>query len=87
MSVREKFKEELQRLERLKAIIPVHEPTEWVSQIVVAVKRSGELRVCIDPRPLNTVLKRERYQIHVIDDLLPDLTDARVFTKVDHDHV
>ena len=83
VSVREKFKEELQRLERLKVITPVDEPTEWVSQIVVAVKKSGELRVCIDPRPLNTVLKRERYQIPVIDDLLPDLTDARVFTKVD----
>ena len=83
VSVREKFKEQLQRLERLKAITPVHEPTEWVSQIVVAVKKSGELRVCIDQRPLNTVLKRERYQIPVIDDLLPDLTDARVFTKVD----
>ena len=83
VSVREKFKEQLQRLERLKVITPVDEPTEWVSQIVVAVKKSGELRVCIDPRPLNTVLKRERYQIPVIDDLLPDLTDARVFTKVD----
>ena len=44
---------------------------------------SGELRVCIDPRPLNTVLKRESYQIPIIDDLLPDMTDARVFTKVD----
>ena len=83
VSVREKFKEELQRLECLKVITPVDEPTEWVSQIVVAVKKSGELRVCIDPRPLNTVLKRERYQIPVIDDLLPDLTDARVLTKVD----
>ena len=83
VSVREKFKEELQRLERLKVITPVDEPTDWVSQIVVAVKKSGELRICIDPRPLNTVLKRERYQIPVIDDLLPDLTDARVFTKVD----
>ena len=83
VSVREKFKEELQRLERLKVITPVDELTEWVSQIVVAVKKSGELRVCIDPRPLNTILKRERYKIPVIDDLLPDLTDARVFTKVD----
>ena len=54
VSVREKFKEELQRLERLKVITPFDEPTEWVSQIVVAVKKSGELRVCIDPRPLNT---------------------------------
>ena len=83
MSVREKFKELLQRLERLKVITPVDELTEWVIQIVVAVKKSGELRVCIDPRPLNIVLKRERYQIPVIDNLLPNLTDARVFTKVD----
>ena len=70
VSVREKFKEELHWLERL-------------NQIVVAVKKSSKLRVCIDPRPLNSVLKRERCQIPVIDDLLPNLTDARVFTKVD----
>ena len=70
-------------MECLKVITPVDEPTKWVSQIVVAVKKSSELRVCIDLRSLNTVLKRESYQIPVIDDLLPDLTDARVFTKVD----
>ena len=54
VSIRKKFKEELQRLERLKVITPVDEPTEWVSQIVVAVKKPGELRVCIDPRPLKS---------------------------------
>ena len=76
VSVREKFKEELKRLEDLKVITPVDEPTEWVSQIVVAMKKSGELRICIDPKPLNAALKRERYQ-------MPDLTDAHVFTKVE----
>ena len=45
-------------MECLKVITPVDELTEWVSQIIVAVKKSGELRVCIDLRPLNTVLKR-----------------------------
>ncbi|KAL9964255.1 hypothetical protein ACROYT_G027871 [Oculina patagonica] len=54
-----------------------------VSQIVVAVKKSVELRDCIDPKPLNAALKREHYQIPVIDDSLPDLTDARVFTTAD----
>ena len=83
VSIREKLKEELKRLESIKVIAPVDQPTEWVSQIVVAVKKSGELRVCIDPKPLNSALKREHYQIPVVDDLLPDLTDARVFTKVD----
>ena len=83
VSIREKFTEELKRLESIKVIAPVDQPPEWVSQIVVAVKKSGELHVCIDPKPLNSGLKREHYQIPVVDDLLPDLIDARVFTKVD----
>ena len=83
MSVRDQFKVELQRLERLGVITPVEELTEWVSQIVVAMKKSGALRVCINRTPLNETLKRERYQIPVIDDLLPDLSEACVFSKVD----
>ena len=81
--MREKFENELKRLEELKIITHVDEPTEWVSQFVVAMKKSGSLRICIDPKPLNAALKRERYQIPVIDDLLLDVTDACVFTKVD----
>ena len=68
----------------LKVIAPLDQPTEWVGQFVVAVKTSGDFRVCIDPKPLNAALKRERYQIPVIDDvLLPDLAEVRVFKKVD----
>ena len=37
------------------------------------MKKSGSLRICINPKPLNAALKREYYQIPVIDDLLPDL--------------
>jgi len=56
----------------------------WISsQFVVAAKKSGDLSVCIDPKPLNAALKRERYQIPVIDDVLPDLGDAQVFSKID----
>ena len=83
VSVKEKFQAELKRLQDLNVIAPVDQPTEWVSQFVVAVKRSGDLRVCIYPKPLNAALKRERYQIPVIDGVLPDLAEARVFTKVD----
>ena len=49
----------------------------------IDIKKSSDLRVYIDPKPLNAVLKRERYQIPVVDDVLPDLAEARVFTKVD----
>ena len=49
----------------------------------MAVKKSGALRICIDPRPLNTALKRERYQLPVLEDILPELSKARVFFTVD----
>ena len=63
VSIKEKFKAELQWLQDLEVIATVDEPTEWASQFIVAVKKSGDLRVCIDPKELNAALKRERYQI------------------------
>ena len=51
---------------------------------MVTTKKSGALRVCVDPRPLNIkALKRETYQMHLLDEILPDLSLAKVFTTVD----
>lgn len=35
------------------------------------------------PKQLNKALKRERYPIPLIEDVLPSLSKARIFTKVD----
>jgi hypothetical protein len=59
-ALKEQFKEELDRLETLGVIARVDKPTPWVSSVVVTMKKSGALRVCIDPKPLNAALKRER---------------------------
>ncbi len=64
-------------------ITAVQKPTQWVSQLVVAEKKNGSLKICIDPRPLNKALKREHYQLPVIEDILPHLADARVFSKLE----
>ena len=82
-ALKEKFKEELDRLEELGVIAKVDKPTPWVSSVVVATKKSGALRVCIDPKELNTALKRERYQLPVLDDILPELSQAKVYSTVD----
>jgi hypothetical protein len=82
-ALKEQFKEELDRLETLGVIARVDKPTPWVSSVVVATKKSGELRVCIDPKQLNAVVKRERYHLPVMDDLLPELAEAKVFSTVD----
>ena len=83
MALKEQFKEELDRLETLGVIARVDKPTPWVSSVVVATKKSGALRVSIDPKPLNAALKRERYHLPVLDDLLPELAEAKVFSTVD----
>ena len=82
-ALREKFKGELNRLESFVVIAKVDEPTPWVSSVVVTTKKSGSLRVCIDPKPLNAALKRERYPLPVLDDLLPELAEAKIFSTVD----
>ena len=45
VSVKEKVKAELKRLQDVEVIAPVDQPTEWVSQFVAVVKTSGDLRV------------------------------------------
>ena len=47
-------------------LVPVTEPTAWVSQMAVVHKPSGNLRTCIDPQPLNAALRREHYKLILI---------------------
>ena len=83
IALKPKAKAALDYLERKNIIIKQDSPTDWVSQMAVSVKRSGELRICIDPQALNQALKREHYQLPVIEDILPDLNKVRIFSKLD----
>lgn len=40
----------------------VEEPTEWVNSMVCVNKRTGDLRLCMDPKDLNANIKREHSQ-------------------------
>lgn len=68
---------------KLGVLAQVEEPTPWVSSLAVATKKSGALRICIDPKHLNAALKREAYQLPILDDMLPELAQAKVFSTVD----
>jgi len=58
----------------------VDTPTNWISALVVTTKKNGKVRLCIDPKPLNEALHRNHYPLPTIDDVLPLLSKARVFT-------
>lgn len=85
IAVKGKVKEELARLENAGVLNKVEEPTDWVSSVVVTAKSNGRVRICIDPtcKQLNQALRRSHYPLPVIEDVLPDLAKARVFSKAD----
>ena len=86
VELKESVKTELDRLVSTGVLAKVETPTDWVSQVAVVTKGNGSLRICIDPRALNNALKREHYQLPVLEDVLPDLSKARIFSKVDLRH-
>ena len=45
---RAKLSEELDRLLKLDIIEPVEGPTPWINPVVVVLKSSGEIRLCLD---------------------------------------
>ena len=50
---------------------------------LVTTKTNGKVRLCIDPKPLNKALHRNQYPLPTIDDVVPVLSKAHVFTVLD----
>ena len=84
IALQEEVRQQVNELVERGVLVRVGEPTAWVSQMTVTRKESdGSLRICIDPQPLNAVLMCEHFKMPALDDVLPSLHNARVFTKLD----
>ena len=83
IALQPRLKAELQRMEDLKIIKPVTEPTEWVSSMAIAYKPNGNLRICLDPRNLNKAIKRHHHKMPSTDEILSRMSGAKYFTKMD----
>ena len=83
VSVRQKLKTELLRIEKLDVITPVGEPTPLVSQRLITLKKTGAMRVFIDPRELNKALLHEHYILPILNEALHEIRQSRVFSLAD----
>ena len=67
-------------MEALGVITKVTEPTSWCAGIVVVPKRSGDIRICVDLKPLNECVLWETFSIPQVDETL---AGASLFSKLD----
>ena len=77
----DEIKRQIQELIKKGHIRPSASPCG--SPIVLARKKDGTWRLCIDYRALNKITVKNRYPIPRIDDLLDQLRGAKFFTKID----
>ena len=64
-------------------ITKVSEPTDWVSSLVYSRRSSGKIRICLDPKDLNTAIKRPHYPTPTLDETTHKLSGATIFSKLD----
>ena len=84
LAIQDRLEAELIRLEGLGVLKRVTTPTKWVSGMVVEEKKdSQKIWLCIDPKPLNRALKRNLYPLPTLEDVLPKLAKAKVFSVCD----
>ncbi|PFX14143.1 Uncharacterized protein K02A2.6 [Stylophora pistillata] len=50
-----------------------HNPTEWVSPLVVFPKTDSDIRICVDLHRANSAIERERHLIPTIEEVFYDL--------------
>ena len=83
IAIKEQLQKELQRMEEMGVIAKEEQPTDWISSLVTVKKANGKIRECIDSRPLNKALIRSQYLMSTLEDLLPELAEARIFSVLD----
>jgi len=79
------LKAHIEELEKIKVLKKVTQLTDWISSEVV-MRKGDKLRLCIDPKDLNKALKHSHYPMPTIEEILPELSTAKVFSVADARH-
>ena len=82
VGIRETVRRELEELQ-IKGVIEPVEASEFVSRMVVAAKKDGRARICVDLRQVNGNIVVDAFPLSHVEDLFLELKGARYFSKLD----
>lgn len=69
--------------EMLSLDVVEHCESPWSSPVLVVGKKDGKPRFCLDSRKLNSVTKKDAYNLPYVSEILDNLRDARYLSSVD----
>ncbi|KAJ8339345.1 hypothetical protein SKAU_G00361310 [Synaphobranchus kaupii] len=82
LALRDDVTKELNTLLEAGIIEPVN-AAPWISNLVIAKKKSGGLRVCVDLRSVNKAVIPDKYPLPTSEELTTHFYGSTVFTKLD----
>ena len=82
VALQKEVKNKILELEEKGIIEKVVEPSEWISSMVIVAKPQ-KIRICLDPKDLNRAIQRPKFQMPTLEELLPELNKARIFSSFD----
>ncbi|CAB3252665.1 unnamed protein product [Arctia plantaginis] len=83
VAIRDQVKIKLEEMVREGIIAKVDKPTDWVNSMTVVKKPNGSLRICLDPRNLNSAIKREHFKLPTFEEIVTKLAGSKYFSTLD----
>ncbi len=81
--LKDRVKASLAKLEKEDILASVDIPTPWVNNLVITEKKNGNLRYCLDPKPLNEEIMRDHFIMPTPEDVHAKLSGKKKFTVID----
>ena len=50
---------------------------------MIVEKPIDKLRICLDPKHLNQVIRRQHYKLSTVKELFSEMRKSKIFTKLD----
>lgn len=83
LSVEEMVERKLDEMLLQGIIERVSQPTKWISPLIVVPKGNNDIRICVNMKNPNKAIKRIHHPLPIMEDFLPSLGRAKLFSRLD----